>query len=333
MRDVAMVFQSYALYPHMTVHENIAFPLKMIGLPAGEIARSVIEAASRVRIDHLLERKPGQLSGGQQQRCALARAIVRKPALFLLDEPLSNLDAKLRVQTRAEISKLHQRLGTTFIYVTHDQVEAMTMATRIAVMNLGVLQQVGTPQELYDNPVNLFVAGFMGSPAMNFFRMSVVAEGGDLFVQGPEVKLKIPADKAAKLRDHTGKELIIGVRPEDIHDAAYVPPGLQTEKIPATVDITELMGNEIFLYLTKADETFLARVDPRTDARPGQSMEVAVDMDQMHAFDPESELSLTSEGVEPPPPIPEDAPRPKAEAKSDVEEALASVQIMPPPTE
>jgi multiple sugar transport system ATP-binding protein len=332
-RDIAMVFQSYALYPHMSVYDNMAFGLSLRKTPKGDIKRRVDEAAQILGIENLLKRKPKALSGGQRQRVALGRAIVREPAVFLFDEPLSNLDAKLRVQTRAEISKLHQRLGTTFIYVTHDQVEAMTMATRIAVMNLGVLQQVGTPQELYDNPVNLFVAGFMGSPAMNFFRMSVVAEGGDLFVQGPEVKLKIPADKAAKLRDHTGKELIIGVRPEDIHDAAYVPPGLQTEKIPATVDITELMGNEIFLYLTKADETFLARVDPRTDARPGQSMEVAVDMDQMHAFDPESELSLTSEGVEPPPPIPEDAPRPKAEAKSDVEEALASVQIMPPPTE
>lgn len=208
------------------------------------------------------------------------------------------------------------------------------MATRIAVMNLGVLQQVGTPQELYDNPVNLFVAGFMGSPSMNFFRMSVVAEGSDLFVQGPEVKLKMPADKAAKLRDHTGKELIIGVRPEDIHDAAYVPPGLQTEKVPATVDITELMGNEIFLYLTRADETFLARVDPRTEARPGQRIEVAVDMDQMHAFDAESELSLTSEGVEAPPPPPEDAPRPKPSAGEAVEDvAMAAVNKLAPPVE
>jgi multiple sugar transport system ATP-binding protein len=332
-RDIAMVFQSYALYPHMSVYDNMAFGLALRKTPKDDIKRRVGEAAQILGIENLLKRKPKALSGGQRQRVALGRAIVREPAVFLFDEPLSNLDAKLRVQTRAEISKLHQRLGTTFIYVTHDQVEAMTMGTRIAVMNLGVLQQVGTPQELYDNPVNLFVAGFMGSPAMNFFNMELVADGGDLYARGPEVKLKIPESKAAKLRDHAGKDVVIGVRPEDIHDAAFVPPGLITEKVPATVDITELMGNEIFLYLTSVDRTFLARVDPRTNARPGQRMDVAVDMDRMHAFDPETEVSLTSEGVEPPPPPPEDAPRPKMKVDGEVEKALESVQIMAPPTE
>ncbi|MEX2237291.1 MAG: sn-glycerol-3-phosphate ABC transporter ATP-binding protein UgpC [Dehalococcoidia bacterium] len=306
-RDIAMVFQSYALYPHMSVYDNMAFGLSLRGTPKQEIKRRVGEAAQILGIENMLDRKPKALSGGQRQRVALGRAIVREPAVFLFDEPLSNLDAKLRVQTRAEISKLHQRLGTTFIYVTHDQVEAMTMATRIAVMNLGVLQQVGTPQELYDQPVNQFVAGFMGSPAMNFFRATVGGTPDAVTVDTGSFSLNVPAGRATALRDYAEKEVILGIRPENIHDAAYVPTGLQTEVIEATVDITELMGNEIFLYLKAGNLSFLGRVDPRTEARPGNKVRVAFNMDEMHAFDPQTEESLTSS-----------APRPKTEAVAAV---------------
>jgi multiple sugar transport system ATP-binding protein len=291
-RDIAMVFQSYALYPHMSVYDNLAFGLALRKVPKTEIRRRVREVAQVLDIETLLGRKPGQLSGGQRQRVALGRAIVREPAVFLFDEPLSNLDAKLRVQTRAEISRLHQRLGTTFIYVTHDQVEAMTMATRIAVLRDGVLQQVGEPQELYDRPGNAFVAGFIGSPEMNFFTVTVRGSIEEMFLEGPAFQLPVPREKMTALAPYLGKEIILGIRPEDIHDVQYSPYGVAAAPINARVDVTELMGNEVFLHLLSGEQPFLARVNPRTSARPGHDIEVALDLSRMHAFDPQSERAL-----------------------------------------
>ncbi len=292
-RDIAMVFQTYALYPHMSIRDNIGFGLKLRKMNKGEIDRRVKEAARILGISELLGRKPGQLSGGQRQRVALARAIVREPRVFLLDEPLSNLDAKLRVNTRAEISKLHQRLGTTFVYVTHDQVEAMTMATRIAVMNFGVIQQVGTPQHLYDHPANVFVAGFIGSPSMNFFDVKVVGGDHDLRLEGESFTLPVPKSKAAGLRSFRGREIVLGIRPENIHDRDFVPPQTNAAPVAAKVEVTELMGNEVFLHLLAGEQSFLARVDPRTGARPDRPLQVVFDLEKMHAFDPESERNLT----------------------------------------
>ena len=291
-RDIAMVFQSYALYPHMSVYDNMAFGLKLRKMPKEEIKRRVNEAAAILGIEGLLNRKPRALSGGQRQRVALGRAIVRDPAVFLFDEPLSNLDAKLRVQTRAEISKLHQRLGTTFIYVTHDQVEAMTMATRIAVLNFGELQQVGSPQELYNNPRNLFVAGFIGSPAMNFFDVTVTQRDGSLFLQGSGFEHEVPPTDEQELKPYAGKEVILGIRPEDIHDAAFQPPNIRTATATVQVDVTEMMGNEIIAYLVLEGKTFLARMDPRTSARPGATIEIGVDLERMQFFDKETELAI-----------------------------------------
>ena len=291
-RDIAMVFQSYALYPHMSVYDNMAFGLSLRKTPKSEIDRRVKESAQILGIDELLDRKPRQLSGGQRQRVALGRAIVREPAMFLLDEPLSNLDAKLRVQTRAEISKLHQRLETTFVYVTHDQVEAMTMATRIAVMNEGTLQQVGTPQELYQSPVNTFVAGFIGSPAMNLFEVTVTGSTEEMFLDGGSFQASVPRDKAEKLAPHLGNMVVFGLRPENIHDGAFVPPGIWASTLSAEVGVTELMGNEVFLYLETGGHEILARVDPRTNARPGQEIEVALDISSMCAFDPVTEQAI-----------------------------------------
>ena len=291
-RDIAMVFQSYALYPHMTVHQNVGFGLKLQKVPKAEIDRRVRNAAEILGVEDLLRRKPGQLSGGQRQRVAVARAIVREPSAFLLDEPLSNLDAKLRVRTRAEISKLHRRLGTTFIYVTHDQVEAMTMADRIAVMNLGIIQQVGTPQELYDDPHNVFVAGFIGSPAMNFFD-GVVTEAGDgPIIDAGELKVPVPPERVADLAPLAGRRLVFGIRPEDIHDSEYTPPGIKAAPTQVVVDVTELMGNEVFLHLIAGETGLLARVDPRTRAEPGDRCEIIIDMEHMHVFDPETEEAL-----------------------------------------
>ena len=285
-RDIAMVFQSYALYPHMTVFDNMAFGLKLRKVPKADILRRVEEAAKTLGIESLLKRKPRELSGGQRQRVALGRAIVREPKVFLFDEPLSNLDAKLRVQTRAEISKLHHRLQTTFIYVTHDQTEAMTMATRIAVMNKGILQQLDTPQHLYDKPQNLFVAGFIGSPAMNFFNMKLVKEGQDLFVDNGTMKIKIPADKHAVLGNLVGKDVIFGIRPEDIHNPDYAPSNIHGELVDAKVDVTELMGFEILVYLVNNTSTFVARVDPRSHYKVGDSIKLTFNMDNFHVFDP-----------------------------------------------
>ena len=289
-RDIAMVFQSYALYPHMSVYDNMAFGLTLRKMPKEEVRRRVQEAAQILGIEDLLKRKPRQLSGGQRQRVALGRAIVRDPAVFLLDEPLSNLDAKLRVQTRAEISKLHDRLGTTFIYVTHDQVEAMTMATKIAVMKDGVLQQVGTPPELYSRPDNIFVAGFIGSPAINFFEVTVSGTRGEMYLDHGCCLVKVPDSKVDNLLPYLGKRIMFGIRPENIHDWEFQPTNIEAAPVRATVDVTELMGNEIFLHLLMEDgKPFLARVDPRTEARPGHDIQVAFDVAQMHAFDPQTE--------------------------------------------
>jgi multiple sugar transport system ATP-binding protein len=291
-RDIAMVFQSYALYPHLSVFDNMAFGLKLRKLPKDEIKRRVAEAATVLGITELLDRKPRQLSGGQRQRVAVGRAIVREPKVFLFDEPLSNLDAKLRVAMRPEISKLHQRLQTTFIYVTHDQTEAMTMATRIAVINKGVLQQLDTPQNLYDRPNNLFVAGFIGSPAMNFFPGKLRKDGNKLIVDTTDFAVPIPASKSKPYEAHAGKDIIFGIRPENIHDADFVPPNIDAEKVAVKVDVTELMGNEILLYLVSGKNTFVARVDPRSKLRVNQQASVVFDMDSIHIFDAATEEAI-----------------------------------------
>jgi multiple sugar transport system ATP-binding protein len=291
-RDIAMVFQSYALYPHMSVYDNMAFGLKLRKTPKSDIERRVNEAADILGIGNLLDRKPKQLSGGQRQRVAVGRAIVREPEVFLMDEPLSNLDAKLRVQARAEISKLHQRLETTFIYVTHDQVEAMTMGTRIAVLKDGLLQQLDTPQNLYDLPHNIFVAGFIGSPAMNFFDATITASDGNIFLDTGAFRVQVPENKTAVYKPHAGKQVIFGIRPEDIHDANFAPPSIHRANVEGQVDVTELMGNEVIVYLVVGNYQFLARVDPRTDFRVGNTVQVVFNMDNMHTFDRESESAI-----------------------------------------
>jgi len=291
-RDIAMVFQSYALYPHLTVYENMAFGLKLRKTPKDEIKRRVDEAADILGIQDLLQRKPRQLSGGQRQRVAVGRAIVREPKVFLFDEPLSNLDAKLRVQMRAEISKLHQRLKTTFIYVTHDQTEAMTMATRIAVINKGNLQQLDTPQNLYDRPNNLFVAGFIGSPSMNFFPSKIVKSGEKIYVDTGDFKVQIPADLAAPYKSMDGRSVIFGIRPENIHDPEFAPSNIQGEKVTTQVDVTELMGNETLLYLLSGKNTFVGRVDPRSHLRVGHQTDVIFDMGKFHIFDASTEEAI-----------------------------------------
>jgi len=291
-RDIAMVFQSYALYPHLSVYDNMAFGLKLRKFSKAEIKRRVDEAADILGIQNLLDRKPRQLSGGQRQRVAVGRAIVREPKVFLFDEPLSNLDAKLRVAMRAEISKLHQRLETTFIYVTHDQTEAMTMATRIAVINNGLLQQVDSPQHLYDFPNNLFVAGFIGSPAMNFFPAKLNRSDGKLMVDTGTFAVEIPPENAKTYEAHDGKKIIFGIRPEDIHDPNFTPPNVHTENIEAQVDVTELMGNEIFLHMVSGDNSFVARVDPRSNLRIGEKSQIAFDMNNVHIFDAETEEAI-----------------------------------------
>ncbi len=288
-RNIAMVFQSYALYPHMSVYDNMAFGLKLHKVPKKEIDRRVHEAARILGIEHLLDRKPKQLSGGQRQRVAVGRAIVREPAVFLFDEPLSNLDAKLRVQTRSELTKLHQRLGTTFIYVTHDQVEAMTMASRIAVMKDGILQQVDTPQVVYDHPANLFVAGFIGSPSMNFFDATVVEADGKYYIDGGTFRVKVPDDLADRVKPYKGQEVIFGIRPENMHAKGFVPPGLKGADMTAEVDVTEMMGNEIFVYMVTGKTQFIARLDPRVPVSVGDQFTVVLDMERMHLFDPKTE--------------------------------------------
>ncbi len=292
-RNIGIVFQSYALFPTMTVRDNIAFGLKIKKLGKEEIARKVAEIAKKVDLsEEQLGKAVSQLSGGQQQRVAIARALVTEPAIICMDEPLSNLDAKLRVETRAGISKLHHQLGTTFIYVTHDQVEAMTMASRIAVMKDGLLHQIDTPQHLYDHPVNIFVAGFIGSPSMNFFESTLVEQDGKLFVDGGTFKLQVPESKKADYIEHKGKKVIFGVRPEDVYTKGYEAPGIIPAPITAQVDVSELMGNEITLYLLTGKKQFVARVDPRTHVRIGETIDMMVNMDNMHLFDPQTEKTL-----------------------------------------
>jgi multiple sugar transport system ATP-binding protein len=291
-RDIAMVFQSYALYPHMTVYENLAFGLKLRKTPKDEIKRRVNEAAEILGIGELLSRKPRQLSGGQRQRVAVGRAIVREPKVFLFDEPLSNLDAKLRIAMRAEITKLHHRLGTTFIYVTHDQMEAMTMATRIAVINKGLLLQLDTPQMLYDSPENIFVAGFIGAPAMNFFKAKLQKQDGKMVVDSGTFVVPVPDDRKKAYDGFVGKNVVFGIRPEDIYNPAFVPPGIHAAPIEAKVEVTELMGNEIFLYLASGQNQIVARVDPRTNFRIDDKVQVSFNMDKCHLFDPETEKAI-----------------------------------------
>jgi len=293
-RDIAMVFQSYALYPHMSVYDNMAFGLKLRKMPKTEIDNRVKEAADILGIQKLLDRKPRQLSGGQRQRVALGRAIVREPQVFLMDEPLSNLDAKLRVQTRAEISKLHQRLQTTIIYVTHDQVEAMTMGTRIAVMKDGLLQQCDAPQVLYEKPANVFVAGFIGSPAMNFFDSKVVGTKEEMWVDTGTFKVRVPLEKAARLGGYLGQQVVFGIRPDDMADRRFRPQASDDTSFPVKVDVVELMGSEYYLYLLSGDKSFVGRVEYRTIIHPGETLDVTLDMDHMHAFDPQTQAALTS---------------------------------------
>jgi multiple sugar transport system ATP-binding protein len=293
-RDIAMVFQSYALYPHMSVYDNMAFGLRLRKTPKAEIDRRVKQAADELGIGELLDRKPKQLSGGQRQRVAVGRAIVRDPAVFLMDEPLSNLDAKLRVDARAMLSRLHQRLETTFIYVTHDQVEAMTMGSRIAVLRDGILQQCDAPQVLYDTPANIFVAGFIGSPSMNFFDATLVGDASEMYVQTDTFKVKVPDDKAKVYAEkgEAGNQVVFGLRPNDIYDPDYESPGIYAQHVKCKVDVTEMMGNEIFLYLLTGDKEFRARVDPRSRARVGQELEVTFDMERMQIFDRQTEMAV-----------------------------------------
>ena len=290
-RDIAMVFQNYALYPHMTVFDNMAFGLKLRHVPATEIKKRVEEAADILGLQQYLKRKPKELSGGQRQRVALGRALVRSAQVFLLDEPLSNLDAKLRVQTRSEIIKIHQRVQTTFIYVTHDQVEAMTMGTRIAVLNAGFVQQIGPPQELYDHPSNLFVAGFIGSPAMNFFPDVQVTNDGDVteVVVPGFGKVEVPPLYKQQAREAAGRKLTMGIRPEHFEDVSTLPPDAQNgSTMTAPVEVVEHLGNELLVYMTGKDRQLVARLDPRSHARTGETLKLHVENENMHLFDSES---------------------------------------------
>ncbi|MDD6278352.1 MAG: ABC transporter ATP-binding protein [Ruminococcus sp.] len=304
-RDIAMVFQNYALYPHMTVFENMAFGLKLRKVPKDEIERKVNEAAKILDLTHLLDRKPKAMSGGQRQRVALGRAIVRSPQVFLLDEPLSNLDAKLRAQMRTEISKIHKKLGTTFIYVTHDQTEAMTMGDRIVCMKDGFVQQIDTPQNLYENPTNKFVAGFLGSPQMNFIDAVLKEEFGQYIVEfgsndsrtqkGVKYQIIVPESKATpELADYVNKEVILGVRPESIHDEEMYLSNATTGIIDTQVEITEMMGAETYLYLLCEGIPLTARVSPRSTARPGDEIKVAIDPNRIHLFDKETEKTIVN---------------------------------------
>ena len=295
-RDIAMVFQSYALYPHMTVYDNMAFGLKLRKVPKEEIDKMVKEAAKILDLTPLLDRKPRALSGGQRQRVAMGRAIVRNPKVFLMDEPLSNLDAKLRVQMRIEIAKLHQRLGTTIIYVTHDQTEAMTLGTRIVVMKDGIIQQVDTPQNLYEKPQNLFVAGFMGSPQMNFLDaiVEVVDDTAVLKVAGHFIPL--PPAKSKKLIEggYNGKTVTFGIRPEDVHDEQMFITSSPNTVIQAKIRVYEMLGAEVYLHFDYEGATMTARVDSRTTARTGDTVTFAFDAEKIHVFDKETEKTITN---------------------------------------
>ncbi len=295
-RDIAMVFQNYALYPHMSVYENMAFGLKLRKVPKDQIDKMVKEAAKILDLTPLLDRKPKALSGGQRQRVAMGRAIVRNPKVFLMDEPLSNLDAKLRVQMRIEIAKLHQRLGTTIIYVTHDQTEAMTLGTRIVVMKDGVIQQVDTPQNLYDKPQNLFVAGFMGSPQMNFLDATVQVEGDVAKLVIADKAIPLPPAKSKKLIDggYDGKTVVFGIRPEDVYDSEMFIENSPNSVFESTIKVYELLGAEVYLYFDLAEFPMTARVDSRTTARPGDVVKFALDIEKIHVFDKETQQIITN---------------------------------------
>ena len=295
-RDIAMVFQNYALYPHMTVYDNMAFGLKLRKVPKDEIDKKVREAARILDLEKLLDRKPKALSGGQRQRVAMGRAIVRNPKVFLMDEPLSNLDAKLRVQMRIEISKLHENLGATIIYVTHDQTEAMTLGTRIVVMKDGIVQQVDTPQNLYNTPCNQFVAGFIGSPQMNFMDALVNVNGNDVTLKVGEHVLKVPASKKQALIDggYDGKTVVLGIRPEDVHDSQAFISNSPDSVIKSKIKVYELLGAEVFLYFDLEGTQMTARVNPRTTLRTGDDAIFALDMEKIHLFDKDTELTITN---------------------------------------
>ena len=293
-RDIAMVFQNYALYPHMTVYENMAFGLKIRKVPKAEIDQKVHEAARILDLEHLLDRKPKALSGGQRQRVAMGRAIVRSPKVFLMDEPLSNLDAKLRGQMRIEISKLHQRLGTTMIYVTHDQTEAMTLGTRIVVMKDGVIQQVDTPQNLYDNPGNKFVAGFIGAPQMNMVDTNVVEKDGGVYMEFCGQSIRLSDKRAAILKEkgYIGKKLTLGIRPEDLHDETDLDRADKNACIQATIRVYEMLGAESNLYFDMDNATWTARVNPSVKVKPGDVVKLYMDTTKLHAFDVDTELAV-----------------------------------------
>ena len=295
-RDIAMVFQNYALYPHMSVYDNMAFGLKLRKVAKDQIDRLVHEAAKILDIEHLLDRKPKALSGGQRQRVAMGRAIVRDPKVFLMDEPLSNLDAKLRVQMRIEISKLHQRLETTIIYVTHDQTEALTLGTRIVVMKDGVVQQVDSPLDLYMRPNNLFVAGFIGSPQMNFINCKAVKDGSDVKLEFGSHSVKLPEGKAEKIVEggYIGKDVVLGIRPEDIKDEEMFISNSPDTTLEATVKVYEMLGAEVFLYFTVETFDITVRVNPRTTARPGDTIKIALDGSKIHLFDKETQETITN---------------------------------------
>ena len=293
-RDIAMVFQNYALYPHMTVFDNMAFGLKLRKVPKNIIKEKVQEAAKILDIEHLLDRKPKALSGGQRQRVALGRAIVREPKVFLMDEPLSNLDAKLRVQMRAEIGKLHKKLGTTVIYVTHDQTEAMTMGTRIAVMKDGYLQQCDTPTKLYDEPVNTFVAGFIGSPQMNFINVTLEKKDDGVHLVNDNLDIKLPEGKGNReeLAEYMGKEVIMGIRPESIYEDEAHIASMPDSIVDVDVDLTEMMGAETYLYLKSGSTPLIARVNRRTTAQSGDKIKAVFDANKIHLFDKDTELAI-----------------------------------------
>jgi multiple sugar transport system ATP-binding protein len=288
-RDIAMVFQNYALYPHMNVYDNMGFGLKLRGFKKPEIKERVNEAAKILGIDDLLKRKPKQLSGGQRQRVAMGRAIVRKPKVFLFDEPLSNLDAKLRVQMRAELSKLHRKLGTTSVYVTHDQVEAMTLADQIVVMSDGYVKQVGHPMDVYNKPKNLFVAGFIGSPAMNFFSGEIIGESGKFYVRGQDIKLEVPEHFSTALKKGTVSEVVVGIRPEDIYPVERMTQVSTPHKIKIEVDVIELLGSEKQVFFNFQKNQMVARLPQDINARIGQPLELAIDRNKVHLFDKKTE--------------------------------------------
>lgn len=291
-RDIAMVFQNYALYPHMSVYENMAFGLKLRKTPKPEIEERVREAARILGIEQLLDRKPKQLSGGQRQRVAVGRAIVRKPKVFLFDEPLSNLDAKLRVQMRAELKRLHQNLQATIIYVTHNQVEAMTMADKIVIMKDGIIQQIGDPYSVYFEPRNKFVAGFIGTPAMNFISAKLVSENGSVWVVKEDMKLLVPEDKVDKVKGLVGKDITFGIRPEDIYDKMYAVAPKDEYTVKGSVDVVEPLGSETLIHANIHGDDIVAKVDPKSRAVAGDKMDLVFDMSMMHLFDPETEENV-----------------------------------------